>query len=100
MSAYGFWDIGSPAVCMKAAATDLNVVTHNLSKIYPDQYPTEFTVITRTLADAALGPFRELFYPLIAAVLLLLPIACSHIENLLLSRRATQVDPLVALLCE
>jgi hypothetical protein len=95
------WLLGhlKPGSCMKAAAADLHVVTHSLTKIYPDQYPTEFNATTWTLADAALGPFRELLYPLIAAVLLLL-IACSNIANLLLSRRATQVDPLVALRCE
>ncbi len=82
------WPLGhlKPGVSMKAAAADLDVVAHNLAKIHPDAYPKEFTVITWTLADAALGPFRELLYPLIAAVLLLLLIACSNVANLLLSR--------------
>jgi predicted permease len=71
---------------MKAAAADLDVVAHNLAKIDPDQYPNEFSVMTWTLADAALGPFREMLYPLIAAVVLLLLIACSNVANLLLSR--------------
>jgi hypothetical protein len=67
------WPLGhlKPGSSMQAAAADLNVVIHNLAKIYPDQYPTEFAVTTGTLADAPRGPFRELLYPVIAAVLLL-----------------------------
>ena len=92
------WPLGhlKPGVSMKAAAADLDVVAHNLAKIYPDQYPKKFTVLTWTLADAALGPFRELLYPLIAAVLLLLLIACSNVANLLLSR-ATARDKEIAI---
>lgn len=82
------WPLGhlKPGISMKAAAADLDVVAHNLAKIDPDQYPNEFSVMTWTLADAALGPFREMLYPLIAAVVLLLLIACSNVANLLLSR--------------
>jgi putative ABC transport system permease protein len=92
------WPLGhlKPGISLKAAAADLDVVAHNLAKIYPDRYPKEFTVITWTLADAALGPFRDLLYPLIAAVLLLLLIACSNVANLLLSR-ATARDKEIAI---
>jgi putative ABC transport system permease protein len=92
------WPLGhlKPGISMKAAAADLDVLAHNLAKIYPDRYPKEFSVITWTLADAALGPFREMLYPLIAAVLLLLLIACSNVANLLLSR-ATARDKEIAI---
>jgi predicted permease len=92
------WPLGhlKPGISMKAAAADLDVVAHNLAKTYPKQYPKEFNVTTWTLADAALGPFRELLYPLIAAVLLLLLIACSNVANLLLSR-ATARDKEIAI---
>ena len=92
------WPLGhlKPGISMKTAEADLDVVAHNLAKIYPDQYPKEFSVATWTLADAALGPFRELLYPLIAAVLFLLLIACSNVANLLLSR-ATARDREIAI---
>ena len=60
------WPLGhlKPGISMKTAEADLDVVAHNLAKIYPDQYPRNSAWPPGLSADAALGPFRELLYPL------------------------------------
>ena len=75
-----------PGVNLSAAAADLNVVAHQYAKIAPADYPKHFTVTATSLSDRVTGGFKELMYPLLAAVLMLLLIACSNIANLLLSR--------------
>lgn len=75
-----------PGVTLKAAAADLDLVAHQYAKITPRSYPKRFTVTAASLADRVTGGFKDLMYPLLAAVLMLLLIACSNIANLLLSR--------------
>ena len=61
------------------------VATH-LAKVYPRDFPKRFTVLTKTLNDSVVGQFRYMFYALMAAVLMLLLIACSNVANLLLAK--------------
>ncbi|MGP8156382.1 MAG: ABC transporter permease [Candidatus Acidiferrales bacterium] len=75
-----------PGVSLKAAAADLNVVAHGLSKVYSKDYPPRFNVTTRTLTDDVVGDFRFTLYALMAAVTMLLLIACCNVANLLLAR--------------
>ena len=75
-----------PGVSLSTAAADLNVVAHQYAKIAPADYPKRFTVTATSLSDRVTGGFKELMYPLLAAVFMLLLIACSNIANLLLSR--------------
>jgi len=82
------WCVGrlKPGVSLKSAEADLNVVAHRLAKIYPDNYPKDFTVSLTRLTDRVVGQFKHLIYPLLGAVLLLLLIATSNVANLLLAR--------------
>lgn len=82
------WPVGrlKPGVSLEQAAADLDVVTHQIAKTYPRRYPDKFSVTAMSLADRVLGPFKDLIYPLTAAVLMLMFIACTNVANLLLAR--------------
>jgi len=74
-------------VSLQAAATDLDAIMHRLAQANPGElYPSRFKVVTRTLLDFVVGDFKSTLYALLAAVLLLLLIACSNVGNLLLAR--------------
>jgi putative ABC transport system permease protein len=75
-----------PGVSLRAVASDLDVIAHRLATEYPKDYPTKFEVKTMTLADSVVGQFRVMLFALMAAVAMLLLIACSNVANLLLAR--------------
>lgn len=75
-----------PGVSMQAATADINVIAHRLSKVYQRDYPKNFSVIIKPLADSFVGNFKGMLYALMGAVLMLLLIACGNIANLLLAR--------------
>jgi len=74
-------------VSLQAAASDLDAIMHRLARANPGElYPQRFGVVTRTLLDFVVGDFKSTLYALLAAVFLLLLIACSNVGNLLLAR--------------
>ncbi|HZU29301.1 MAG TPA: ABC transporter permease [Bryobacteraceae bacterium] len=75
-----------PGIDERRAAADLNVLAHQLAKKYPDQYPKRFNVQTQTLAEGVVGQFRPILFTLLAAVCMLLLIACGNVANMLLAR--------------
>jgi putative ABC transport system permease protein len=77
-------------VSLEAAAADFDVIARRLAAVYPKNYPKEFTVLTKTLVQGGPKPVEGILYTLMAAVLLLLLIACSNIANLLLARATTR----------
>lgn len=82
------WLLGrlKPGVSLKAAASDLDVVARRLSTVYRKDYPANFSIKVMSLADQVVGQFRIMLFALMAAVSMLLLIACSNVANLLLAR--------------
>jgi putative ABC transport system permease protein len=78
-----------PGVSVQAAGADLDAVAHRYQKANPGgpfPLPEKFAIVPRTLLDSLIGGFKKTLYGLLAAVLLLLLIACSNVANLLLAR--------------
>jgi predicted permease len=75
-----------PGITVAAASSELNAIAHNLAQLYPENYPPNFTVLGMRLIDRVVRRFRPLLYALLAAVTMLLLIACSNVANLLLAR--------------
>src|SRR5579884_113846 len=75
-----------PGLDPKAAAADVQILANRFSKIYRDNYPKHFDVSLASLVDNVVGRFRSTLYTLLAAVGLLLLIACANVANLLLAK--------------
>jgi putative ABC transport system permease protein len=74
-------------VTLQAAAADVDAILHRLAQAKPgEHYPQRFKVVARTLLDFVVGDFKKTLYALLAAVTMLLLIACSSVGNLLLAR--------------
>jgi predicted permease len=75
-----------PGLTAKAATPDLDIIARRLAKVYPNNYPKQFEVRVQALVDNVVGKFRNTLYTLLAAVGLLLLIACANVANLLLAK--------------
>ena len=78
-----------PGVSVQAAGADLDAIAHGLQRANlggPFPFPEKFAIVPQTLLDSLIGGFKKTLYGLLAAVLLLLLIACSNVANLLLAR--------------
>jgi predicted permease len=87
-------------VTLAAASAEIDVLMKRLAALHPDSddYPKKFTARVVAANDYLMGPsgdatvfnsemnLKSILYDLLAAVLVLLLIACSNVANLLLAR--------------
>jgi len=85
-----------PGVQVRAAAADLDVIVHRLTKNEPGFVlnPERYKVIVETFLERRVGSFAKAVYTLLAAVLMLLLIACANVANLLLAKAIVRVREL------
>ncbi len=82
----------APGVTIAAATADLAAVTSRLSAAYPDDYSPDvgFSLHAAALASTVTGTLRRPLLFLLAAVGVLMVIACANVSNLLMARASAR----------
>jgi putative ABC transport system permease protein len=75
-----------PGVTLEQAEAQLNVIAARRARAHPDEYPENFHVRVVNVIDQVVGDFRGVLYTALAAVSLLMLIACCNVANMLLAR--------------
>ncbi|MGE0702378.1 MAG: ADOP family duplicated permease [Vicinamibacterales bacterium] len=78
-------------VSLDQARSEMTTIAARLERQYPDTNTGRRVVVTR-LMDQMVGNVRVMLYVLLAAVLLVLLIACSNLATLLLARATARVQ--------
>ncbi len=73
-------------VAVGSAEAEITALDRRLAKVYPAQFPTRFTVRLQNLIQETINSYEHTLYLLLAAVGLLLLIACANVSNLLLAK--------------
>ncbi len=87
------WTVGhlKPGVSPETAAADLQAIAMPFQKEDPIYFPPHFRIVVNTLNSQSVGQdFKLGLFALMAAVTVLLLIACSNVANLLLARATTR----------
>jgi predicted permease len=79
-----------PGVTAAQAEADLEPIIQDLKHQEPTAFPEKYKVGLRTFAETFPSSIREELWLLLAAVALLLVIACANVSNLLLARGLTR----------
>src|SRR5246127_4847034 len=73
-------------VSFQAASADLGAIAKLSEKDYPAWFRANYKIVVNSLRDDSVGHFKTTLLAMVAAVFILLLIACSNVANLLLAR--------------
>jgi putative ABC transport system permease protein len=91
------WAVGhlKPGVRLQTAEADLGVIAQRLETTFPTYFRPRYKLTIHTLIEGAIGPFKLTLFALLAAVMMLLLIACSNVANLFLARATVRETEIV-----
>ena len=79
-----------PGVTLREAEAQLNVIAARRAREHPAEYPDNFQIQVVNVIAFTVGEFSRVLYTTLAAVALLLLIACCNVANMLLARATTR----------
>ena len=79
-----------PDVTISEAEAQLATIAANRAEAQPDEYADDFRIRATYVIDDVVGDFRGVLFSLLAAVGLLMLVACCNVANMLLARATTR----------